>query len=113
MSNGTVVNPQAEFSPPTYADDGRRYIFNHPENQWRMLRVANASHNVSFVQWDPSFRFQQSSIAFEALFDVGASTWQQDNLWTTLGAAAQNAWRGELDDIFACRGHHGLPSDCP
>ena len=113
LSNGTAHDPQAEFSPPTYANNGKRYIFDSPQNQWRMLRVANASHNVSFVQWDPTFRFEAGGVVFESLFDVGSNTWEQTNLWPTLDTAAQGAWRGELDEIFACRGHHGLPSDCP
>jgi len=86
------------------------YSFDQPDNQWRMLRVANATHNVSYVEWDPAFEFER--VAFAALWDVSADPHQQTNLWPTLAEAEQAAWRAELEKEFACAGHRGLPADC-
>ena len=105
-----TATPGATRHPPLASESGVQYTFDNPANQWRMLRVANATHNVSFVEWDPAFRFER--IAFRALWDVSADPFQLANLWPTLPPAEQAAWRAELEAEFGCAGHHGRPSDC-
>lgn len=71
---GTAVDPQATMNPPDKSHSGVRYSFDNPLNQWRSLRVANSTHNVSFVEWDPKFEFKD--IAFSALFDINVDPFQ-------------------------------------
>ena len=75
------------------------------QNQWRMLRVANSTHNISFIEWDPAFEF--SNVSFAALFDVTADPHQLDNQWPRIGAAEQRLWHGELEREFRCKGRSG------
>ena len=84
------------------------YTFKNPENQWRMLRVANATDDIAYMEWDPSFKFK--TVAFHAYFDVKADPLQQRNLWPALSAGMQQALQGEL---FSCHGTVSTPSNCP
>ena len=59
------VDPKEIIHPPRASNEGERYSFDNPENQWRSLRVANSTHNISFVQWDPAFLFH--NVSHEAL----------------------------------------------
>ena len=102
--------PDRTRNPPLKSESGVTYTFDNPQNQWRMLRVANATHNVSFVEWDPAFEFQ--TVAFSALWHVTADPFQQDNVWERLGPAEHAAWHAELETEFACQGHHGVATDC-
>ncbi len=86
------------------------YLFDNAENQWRMLRVRNATHDASYIEWDPLFTFQ--NVSFYALFDVAADPWQQANVYGSLSAASRAAWAAELAAEFKCKGQHGLPTDC-
>lgn len=94
--------PQATAHPPNVSDSGVRYSFNNPQNQWRMLRVANATHNMSFVQWDPDFYFE--TVAFSALWNNTEDPWQQRNLWPTTPSSVQSAYIAELEREFSCKG---------
>lgn len=102
--------PAATRHAPSTSRGGGAYNFDNPSNQWRQLRVTNATHNVSFVEWDPSFEFKK--VAFAALWDVTADPYQEHNLWPTLTEVEQKAWHGELEAEFGCAGHHGRPTDC-
>merc|ERR1740130_1215373 len=70
LSPANASMPKAMVHPPRESASGVTYTFDNPDNQWRMLRVANASHNFSFVEWDPKFVFD--TVVFSALFDVSA-----------------------------------------
>ena len=39
--------PQATIHPPQKADNGVDYTFDNPQNQWRMLRVVNSTHDIA------------------------------------------------------------------
>ena len=100
------VDPQKIINPPRASEaGGARYSFDNPENQWRALRVANETRDVSFVQWDPLFLFQNvSSISHEALWDLSSDPHQLTNKWSSLGESEKAAWREELEREFACAG---------
>ena len=72
--NACTHPPQAVTHPPNTSDSGIRYSFDNPLNQWRSLRVANATHNMSYVEWDKDFVFDH--IDFAALFDLNADPYQ-------------------------------------
>eukprot|EP00051_Salpingoeca_urceolata_P007288 m.96369 g.96369 ORF g.96369 m.96369 type:complete len:547 (+) comp15188_c0_seq1:275-1915(+) len=101
----TTVHPTAT------APDGVAYEFDNPQNQWRMLRVANESHDFAYVEWDPKFVFDK--IAFQAFFDIKSDPWQQHNLWTSLSSSQQRQLEQELGTLFTCHGTATAPSNCP
>jgi hypothetical protein len=84
------------------SDSGVRYSFDNPENQFRMLRIANGTHNMSFVQWDPEFLFNK--IAFSALWNNTEDPWQQHNLWSATPELVKASYVAELVREFACKG---------
>ena len=71
---------------------------------------ADATHNVSFVEWDPVFEF--ANVTFSAYWDLTTDPHQQTNLWSELPLVQQSAWRAELEAEFSCHGHHGRATDC-
>ena len=89
----------------------KNFTFDNPENQWRMLRVANATDDIAYMQWDPLFVFDP--VAFHAFFDVETDPNQQRNLWPSLPPAKQAALEAEMEELFSCHGTAGAPSNCP
>ena len=96
---------------PRPPSGGVNYTFDNPQNQWRMLRVKNATDDVSYMQWDPAFVFD--AVAFHAYFDVDLDPLQQTNLWPTLPPAKQGALQREMVALFSCHGTASTPSNCP
>ena len=96
---------------PRPANGGANYTFDNPENQWRMLRVKNATADFSYMQWDPAFVFD--AIAFHAFFDVNVDPLQQKNLWPALPSGKQDELKRELVELFSCHGTASTPSNCP
>ena len=41
---------QAVFNPPNSSTDGQPFTFDSPDNQWRTLRVHNATHNFAYTE---------------------------------------------------------------
>jgi len=105
MSDPTVKQAQQISQAPAKAPDGTKYHFDDPSNQWRMLRVSNKTHDISFIEWDPLFMFK--NVTFSALFDISADPHQLQNIWPGLSRPVQTAWHHELDREFRCSGQLG------
>eukprot|EP01063_Lacrimia_lanifica_P027568 TRINITY_DN3887_c0_g1_i1.p1 TRINITY_DN3887_c0_g1~~TRINITY_DN3887_c0_g1_i1.p1 ORF type:complete len:536 (+),score=186.26 TRINITY_DN3887_c0_g1_i1:26-1609(+) len=103
-AGAAVADPKALMTFPGNNSAGVPYTFDNPENQWRMLRVANATHNVSVVQWDPTFHFHPQRVAFTAYYDHRTDEHMMDNTWGALPEAVQAQWVTELSELFACAG---------
>jgi len=99
--------------PFTPAGGGPQYIYDTPQNQWRMLRVINETHDLAFVEWDPSYVFSNASVSFREFFDLRTDPWQQTNAWSDLSSAVQAALKSEIERLSTCRGGEGGPSTCP
>eukprot|EP01043_Picozoa_sp_COSAG02_P020749 COSAG02_NODE_1030_length_15077_cov_36.210119_13_plen_580_part_00 len=87
------------------------YTFDVPSNQWRMLRIKNSTDDVSYIQWDPLFKFDV--IAFHAYFDLELDPLQQKNVWPSLPVIKQEALQAEMTALFRCHGTAVEPSTCP
>lgn len=105
-----LINTEAPLGPRP-AIGGVNYTFDNPENQWRMLRVKNATADISYMQWDPLFVFEK--IAFHAYFDIATDPLQQRNLWLTLSATIQKELQREMVELFSCHGTASNQSNCP
>merc|ERR1711916_4471 len=44
------ISEFAEGTTQTYG--GWAPIYDEPQNQWRMLRVINETHDIAYVEWD-------------------------------------------------------------
>ncbi len=102
---GDVDDPQATTPAPQKSNSGLPYTFDNPENQWRMLRVANSTHDFALVEWDPKFVFDD--IAFTALYDVNKDPHQLHNIWTDISTEEQALWHSDLVREFSCKGTKG------
>lgn len=104
MGAGESLDPYALVTPPLDAS-GKNYTFDNPSNQWRMLRVENATHNISFIEWDPRFEFH--NVSFRAFYDLTSDPFETSNLWyqdESFTPLDRRAWQDELKRAFSCRG---------
>lgn len=74
--------------PARPAAGGPPYVYDSPQNQWRMLRVINATDDFAFIQWDEAYVFD--NVSFTEYFDLRRDPWQQTN---ARGRLAQTAAR--------------------
>jgi len=113
MACGVSCGSNCRAHPPlTPAAGGPQYIYDAPSNNWRMLRVINTTRDIAFIEWDQSFTFTSTSIAFREYFDLKADPWQQTNAWLELDAPTQAALQNEIEQLYQCRGGVGQPSNC-
>lgn len=94
------ISEFAEGYNQTYKEWGS--IFDEPQNQWRMLRVTNATHNIAYMEWDQKYVFD--TIDFHEYYDLETDPWQQVNIWDSTDAAMQAALHAELVGLYVCRG---------
>jgi N-acetylglucosamine-6-sulfatase len=80
-------------------------IYDEPQNQWRMLRVMNDTHNIAYMEWDQQYVFDK--IDFHEYYDLKTDPWQQVNIWKSTDAAMQAALHEELVGLYVCRGTAG------
>lgn len=98
--------------PPRGPADGiGEYTYDTPDNQWRQLRVLNATHDFSFTEWDKAYVFDK--IAFCEYYDISKDPWQRKNLCPGLTGAMRASLHAELEAFYQCRGDRSKASSCP
>jgi len=85
-------------------------VYDEPENQWRMLRVINETHDIAYVEWDAKYIFDK--IDFREYYDLKGDNWQQTNLWNSTDPGTQAALHAELVGLYVCRGSPNETSTC-
>ena len=103
------VDPPA--APAANASDP--YTYDDPSNQWRLLRVLNSTHDFTYVQFDPAYVFNATSIAFHEYFNMKEDPWQQTNIWESLDAGVKHQLMAQLAEHASCHGTRTVPSNCP
>ena len=89
---------------------GAAGLYDNPDNQWRMLRVMNETHDFSYTEWDREYIF--NDIQFRELYDTKSDPWQRKNLWNSTAADIQGSLHAELVNIFTCTGTRTEVSSC-
>ena len=89
---------------------GAQGLYDNPDNQWRMLRVMNISHNFSYTEWDKEYIFNK--IDFREYYDLSTDPWQQHNIWNRSSAEIQGSLHAELVNMFTCSGTRTSVSNC-
>merc|ERR1711870_43846 len=100
----------SEFAEGVTQTYGPFPIYDEPQNQWRMLRVLNATHNLAFIEWDQKYVFDK--VDFHEYYNLTADPWQQVNLWTATSPAMQDALHAELQFMYQCKGSRIAISNC-
>ena len=100
----------SEFAEGGVQTYGPFPIYDNPDNQWRMLRVINDTHNIAYIEWDKEYVFDK--IDFAELYDIGADPWQRKNLINGTAAHTRAALHAELVDMFTCAGTRAEVSSC-
>merc|ERR1712232_1109718 len=98
--------------PPMGPADGKgTYQYDCGANQWRQLRVLNATHDFSFTEWDHEYVFD--NIEFCEYYNITADPWQRKNLCPQLTQAERASLHAELQTFYECRGDRTRASNCP
>ena len=108
-SGDAVVHPP---SAPA-ADPNSEYVYDDPGNQWRLLRILNATDNAVLIEWDESYVFANGSVTHREYYDIAADPWQLHNAWSAQPAPRQAALLAEIAAFHRCRGDRATPSNCP
>jgi len=90
--------------------NGKCYIVDSKaSNNWRQLRIVNATHNWNYVEYDRGFTFQaDSQLQHYELYDLEADVYQMKNIYSTVDAETQRWLHETVDEYFHCSG-----SECP
>jgi hypothetical protein len=100
----------SEFAEGGVQTYGPFPIYDNPDNQWRMLRVINTTHNIAYIEFDKEYVF--AKIDFFEYYNVAVDPWQQKNLWNTSSPALKAALHAELVNMFTCTGTRTEVSNC-
>merc|ERR1712216_274144 len=90
-----LISEFAEGVPQTY---GPFPIYDEPQNQWRMLRVLNETHDLAYIEWDQQYIFDK--LDFVELYDLKGDRWQKKNLVHSTEARVLKALHSELNDMY-------------
>jgi len=110
MAAGWRTRFISEFAEGVFQTYGKFPLYDEPQNQWRMLRVINATHDFAYIEWDRQYIFDK--IDFQEYYDIKKDPWQQVNLWNSTIGATQGALHAELQDLYTCRGTRSEKSTC-
>merc|ERR1712029_439919 len=100
----------SEFAEGGFQTYGPFPLYDEPQNQWRMLRVINSTHNFSLMEWDKEYVFDK--IDFHEYYDNAKDPWQKVNLWNSTSKAMQESLHAELVSLYTCRGTRTKSSNC-
>merc|ERR1711904_484746 len=114
ISGGSAETPWrtrfiSEFAEGDVQTYGPFPLYDEPQNQWRMLRVINATHNLAYIEWDQAYVF--AKIDFHEYYDLAKDPWQKVNLWSSTAASVQSL-HAELQEMYDCRGTRTQISNC-
>merc|ERR1712232_148002 len=85
-------------------------LYDERQNQFRMLRVLNETHNIAYMQWDQQYVFDKFD--FHEYYDLAKDPWQQVNLWNSTSPALQASLKAEVQALYTCRGTRHEVSTC-
>jgi hypothetical protein len=77
-------------------------------NSWRGLRILNSTHDWTYVEYDPTWRFVAPRMQHVELYDNREDPYQLHNLYPTLGLAGRATLAATLSSYWTCAG-----SSCP
>jgi len=85
-------------------------LYDEPQNQWRMLRVLNSTHNIAYIQWDQEYIFDK--VDFNEYYNLATDPWQKKNLWQSAPPSLKASLQAEVQAMYECRGTKTKVSTC-
>ena len=79
------------------------YVDSTHSNSWRSLRVLNATHDLTYVEYDPSWTFAPP-LQHRELYDNAADPYQLKSLAASADPGALAALHAELEAYWRCKG---------
>jgi N-acetylglucosamine-6-sulfatase len=87
--------------------DGNCYFVDSTHsNSWRLLRVINATHDLAYVEYDPTWKFNASTdgsgLQWYELYDVAKDPYQMTNLYKGTDPATKLDLHNQLSNYWQC-----------
>ena len=79
------------------------YVDSTQSNSWRSLRVLNATHDLTYVEYDPNWTFAPP-LQHRELYDNAADPYQLKSLAASADPGALAALHAELEAYWRCKG---------
>eukprot|EP00928_Gymnodinium_smaydae_P031549 TRINITY_DN23124_c0_g1_i1.p1 TRINITY_DN23124_c0_g1~~TRINITY_DN23124_c0_g1_i1.p1 ORF type:complete len:587 (-),score=30.69 TRINITY_DN23124_c0_g1_i1:88-1848(-) len=113
-------SPEGRLNPKMCKEDGgvgtgRCYFVDSTHsNSWRALRVLNETHNLQYVEYDPTWTFKEGyPLQHYELYDLSSDPFQVVNLYEGASQIQKAALHAELAEYYKCQGAacHGVSGD--
>eukprot|EP01060_Flectonema_neradi_P003729 TRINITY_DN1242_c1_g1_i1.p1 TRINITY_DN1242_c1_g1~~TRINITY_DN1242_c1_g1_i1.p1 ORF type:complete len:536 (+),score=103.61 TRINITY_DN1242_c1_g1_i1:44-1651(+) len=89
----------------TEVGQGNCYLVDSTEsNTWRALRVINDTHNLQYIEYDHTWKWNQSTIQYRELYDVEADPYQIHNIYESSDQGIKSSLQQQLSDYYKCSG---------
>jgi hypothetical protein len=84
--------------------DGTCYFVDSTHsNNWRQLRIINATMDMNYIEYDPNWAFNDTAaMQHYELYDVAKDKYQMHNIYPVASAEVKAALHAELDEYWHC-----------
>lgn len=84
------------------------FIDSEHSNSWRALRIVNATHNLMYTEYDPTWQWNSGpggeGLQFFELYDVAADPYQMTNIYNSTSAEQRVELHSAISTYFQCSG---------
>ena len=80
------------------------FVDSEASNSWRSLRILNESEDTTYVEYDSTWSWNESSVEFYELYDLRVDPYQTRNMYENASAARRAALHAEVRAYYACAG---------
>eukprot|EP01060_Flectonema_neradi_P038054 TRINITY_DN7880_c0_g1_i1.p1 TRINITY_DN7880_c0_g1~~TRINITY_DN7880_c0_g1_i1.p1 ORF type:complete len:565 (+),score=35.12 TRINITY_DN7880_c0_g1_i1:121-1815(+) len=85
--------------------DGMCWYINSPlDGTYRALRIMNATHNTIYVEYDPTWSWNSTSINHFELYNITSDPYQMSNLYNGISEELKAQYHSEIVDFYRCEG---------
>lgn len=85
------------------ADGNCYFVDSTHSNNWRQLRIINATMDMNYIEYDPNWAFNDTvNMQHYELYDVAKDKYQMHNIYSQASAQLKASLHAELDEYWRC-----------
>ena len=82
------------------------WMLDNQSNTYRGLRLRNSTHNLLYAEFNPHWKFDNTSAIFYEYYDLNKDPYQLTNVYSSVGHDVISDLRFHLDKYSTCEGGH-------